>query len=565
VAKPNPSGRTAAHARAPSPRPESRSATPWWATSRGAAILVTILAVLAYARALGNELTYDEDLVLARAAPFLQSWDFGALISKRYFSSSFEGTWRPFCTLTYMVDAALSMQPLTFKLDDLLWHIAAANLVMALARRLLPEGWRRYAIVTGLLFAVHPVTTETVDNASFREDALVTVLTLATLLLALDRRPWWSLGAFGLGFLSKESAVVAPALLALLRLGRLGDPLAPRPTLRSLTRELAPYGVVTLAYLAIRFGPLATPIAYAQYPGGSFSAALAGLPAIWTHDLRLLVAPWPLCADLTGAFRFGGQPPLQLAGALAVVGGYVALMVVAARRGERALAFGLAWFLVALLPVSNLLPMPIPAAERFLYLPLAGIAIAASAVVGVAAERMGPRARKVGVAVGTAALAVFVVLTNLRHADWKDDEALWRATVAVNPSSCGAQSAVGGRLLSLGMASHDPAQLREAATRQERALALCPESTDAFRAAMFYTRLGGARALLDDRPAAQQALLRAAQLAPKYALPFVWLGYLAHLQADQETAAEMLRHAVIDLGPPDGAVADVARLYVDSL
>ena len=138
----------------------------------------------------------------------------------------------------------------------------------------------------------------------------------------------------------------------------------------------------------------------------------------------------------------------------------------------------------------------------------------------------------------------------------------WRSTRA----RAAPQSAVGGRLLILGDGrAAIRAQLREAATRQERALALCPESTDAFRAAIIYTRLGGAQALLDDRPAAQQALLRAAQLAPTYALPYVWLGYLAHLQADQETAAEMLRHAVIDLGPPDGTVAGVARLYVDSL
>src|SRR5206468_10009208 len=123
-----------------------------------------------------------------------------------------------------------------------------------------------------------------------------------------------------------------------------------RPTVRALIRELAPYGAVTIGYLAIRFGPLGTPIAYAKYPGGSFSAALAGLPAIWAHDLRLVVVPWPLCADLTGAFRFGHQPPVQLAGALAVVGGYVAVLAVAARRGERALAFGLGWFLLALLP-----------------------------------------------------------------------------------------------------------------------------------------------------------------------------------------------------------------------
>ena len=124
---------------------------------------------------------------------------------------------------------------------------------------------------------------------------------------------------------------------------------------------------------------------------------------------------------------------------------------------------------------------------------------------------------------------------------------------------------MGGRLLTLGMGSRDPAELREAARRQELALSLCPESTDAFRAAMFYTRLGGARAMLGERTEARDALGRAVKLAPGYALPYAWLGYVAQLEGDPETAAAMLKHAAIDLGPPDGTVAGVAQLYLDQM
>ena len=151
---------------------------------------------------------------------------------------------------------------------------------MAFTRRLLPEARRRWVLVAGLVFVLHPITAETVDNASFREDSLVTVFTLATLILALDRRPALALVAYALGLLSKESAVMAPALLALLRLGRFDrqiprafgapEPAAARAPGARLGRtivELIPYGVVTIIYLAIRFGPLNTPVAYARYPG----------------------------------------------------------------------------------------------------------------------------------------------------------------------------------------------------------------------------------------------------------------------------------------------------------
>ena len=365
----------------------------WWSKPGGAAAVVAALAIVAFARSLGNEFTYDEGLVIGRAQHFLQSTSFGTLFSPQYFAASQEGTWRPVCTLTYMLDAAISMHPAMFKLQSLVWHIGAAWLLMALARRRLlcrPEPIRRYAVVAGLFFVLHPVTTETVDNASFREDTLVTFFTLATLLLALDRHPFWSLFTFALGLLSKESAVVAPALLGLIRLMRLGgDPPPPRPAIKALAGELAPYAVLAVVYLAIRFGPMAIPIEYATYPGDTFIGTLAGLPAIWAHDIRLVLLPWPLCADYTGFFRFGRQPIGPVAGALAIVLAYVALLVWAARRGPRVLAFGLGWFLIALLPVSNLMPIPIPAAERFLYLPLAGIAIAVAAGFGSAGGQTG--------------------------------------------------------------------------------------------------------------------------------------------------------------------------------
>ncbi|HLK88332.1 MAG TPA: hypothetical protein VKZ18_00480 [Polyangia bacterium] len=560
------------------PRAAPAAPLPWWGTPRGAAVIVMLVAVASFARALGNGFTYDEGLVLVGAQRFLQSGSFGTLLSPSYFGASLEGTWRPFCTLTYMLDAMVSFSPAAFKVSSLVWHVAAAWLLMALCRRLLPAGRRRWAIVAGLVFVLHPVTAETVDNASFREDSLVTVFTLATLILALDRRPALALGCYALGLLSKESAVVAPALLAVLRLGRFDRetprawaPAAAVPDglgarLWRLVLELSPYGALTIGYLLIRFGPMKTPVAYAQYPGGTFGATLLALPAIWAHDLRLVIWPWPLCADYTGYFRFGAQPLGPVLLSAAAVLAFLAVGVLAAWRGERVVALGLGWFLLALLPVSNLLPIPIPAAERFLYLPLAGIGLSAAAAWGRLMERyQAPADRRRVLCGGVGVLVALAIVLNLRHGDWHDDQRLWLATVAVNPRSCGAQSAVGGALLSRGMASGDPAVLRAAAAKEELALRLCSDDSDPFRAAFAYTRLGAARALLDDRAAARVALQRATVLHPRYALPVAWLGYLAFQEGDQAVAAMLLKKAIIDLGPPDATVAAVARYYVDKI
>jgi hypothetical protein len=370
--------------------------------------------------------------------------------------------------------------------------------------------------------------------------------------------------AYALALLSKESAVVIPVLLVGARLVRPDEP-RPRPRARELLSEVAPYAALTLVYLVIRFGPLKTPVAYARYPGGSLGATLLGMPVVWAHYLRLLVAPWPLCADYTGFFRFGRQPLAPIASALVVEAAYVAAIVVAARRGQALLAFGLAWFALGLGPVSNFIPVPIPAAERFLYLPLAGIALGAAAGAGALAARLPPAAARAAVVAGAGVLVVFGALTDRRHAAWRDDQTLWVETASRNPRSCGAQSAVGGNLLTRGIAENAPDLLRESIARQELALRLCSAESDTYRTAMIYTRLGGAHAMLREPGPARAALERATELWPRYALPVAWLGYVEFLNGNTAEAGELLKRAVIDLGPPDAAVAEVAQRYVDKI
>ena len=550
---------TRSQAAAPFPPPPPR---PWWERPRGAAVIVAAAVAVVFARSLANGFTYDEPLVIVKAQNFLKSTDFGALVTREYFSATLEGTWRPFCTLTYMLDALVAFTPAVFKADSLLWHAASAILVMALARRLLPERRRRYALVAGLVFALHPVTTETVDNASFREDSLVTFWTLATILLELSGRGGLALAAFALGLLSKESAIVAPVLLAGIRLW---GPAELRRRVPAIARELAPLLVVLATYLAIRFGPMKTEGQYALYPGGSLGAALLGMPLVWAHYVRLLVWPWPLCADYTGYFPFAHPPPVALAVSGLVVLAFAAAIVVAARRGQRGVAFGLAWFALALGPVSNLIPVPIPAAERFLTLPLAGIALAAASAAASLSERLLPARWRALRATGIAVLVAFAVVVNLRHGAWRDDATLWVDTVAVNPRSCGAQSAAGGTLLTRGIEQHSPWLLRDAVAHQELALRLCSDDSDQARAAMIHTRLGAGRAMLGDASGARAELAHALELAPRYALAVVWLGYADYLAGDLDGAASLLKQAIFDLGPPDSNVAEVARLYLDKL
>ncbi|HXI60545.1 MAG TPA: hypothetical protein VNO55_31000, partial [Polyangia bacterium] len=386
-------------------------------------------------------------------------------------------------------------------------------------------------------------------------------------LLAWSHRLPAAVGCYVLALLSKESAVVMPALLLVGNLSRLGDAVKGESGSQRrsrMVRESVVLGTVTLVYLAIRFGPMNTPGAYASFPGGTRAATLLEMPAVFAHYLRLLFVPWPLCADYTGYFDFGPQPWAARLPAFLMLAAFVAVTVTAHLRGQRLIAFALAWFALALLPVSNIIPVPVPAAERFLYLPLVGVALALAATVPLVVARW-PRGRAALWIAGAGVAIAFVVIANLRHGDWHDNDRLWAATARVNPRSCGAQSALGGARLREGINSRAPATLAEGVALEELALRLCPPDADPPRGAVMLTRLGAANAVLGQLNPARQALDHAIRLSPRDPLPVVWLGYVQFMAGDKRAAEASLRHAVIDLGPPSATVAQVASQYMDKL
>src|SRR5207245_9582057 len=97
------------------------------------------------------------------------------------------------------------------------------------------------------------------------------------------------------------------------------------------------------------------------------------------------------------------------------------------RRGRRLAAVGLGWIGVALLPVANLLyPAGFYVAERTLYLPSAGLVLAASAALSrLPAER---------VRLVVAMLCLLGgVRTSLRVPTWRDDNAVTHSILEGEP------------------------------------------------------------------------------------------------------------------------------------
>lgn len=338
---------------------------------------------------------------------------------------------RPLRNVSWMVDYQLAgLRPGWWHFHNVLLHLLNAWLVGLLAWGLVRR--RDAQTVAALIFLLHPVVSETVCWVKCRDDLISTAFALWAAILWVRWRlePFtWSRGAtvglVGLAAcLAKEQAVVLPVLLAAMDLSR---GMIRRAEIKDWMRRLSLPFLAVAVFLIWRWAVLGR-TGQCDWLGGSAMRTWMTMVPAFSEYLRLLILPHPLLADYDEFPTVAGWgDPSLMCGALALGGVLVAGVLIAWRAPES--RAGLAWALLALVPVSNLIPMMQYLAERFLYLPLVGIALAAGTIFA----RVRGRAWIVAF-VGVAALFVWYGWLDIqRRGVWRDEVALFSATVGDAP------------------------------------------------------------------------------------------------------------------------------------
>ncbi len=371
------------------------------------AILVAVLAFAAYLPALGGGFLELDDLRFVRDNEAIHSLGPGRVA--RFFTDprtvsekGWQGIYRPLRTLDFAIDWAISGGAAWFfHLRNVLYHVLAALLLFRLLSHLTGEG-KGPALAGALVFAVHPVQVESVAWITSRGDVLLGCLFLGGLLFHVrGKYPIAALLLAG-GVLAKEAAVVFPgaALLLDLHLRR-----------RPRWGWFAVYGLITAGYaLAWHAWIAGGGMGHrSEWWGGSYPANLATMARALLGYAGLLLFP----VRQAVGYHVPAVSGLD-AGAVLGTGLAGALLLAAARGGrDTRLSLGLAF--LTLLPTSNLLfTVGIPSAERFLYLPLAGLALVAGRILS--GRRLAP-----------VVLGCFLVLSFARAGAWRSDEALFTA------------------------------------------------------------------------------------------------------------------------------------------
>jgi protein O-mannosyl-transferase len=385
-------------------------------------VFAGLVAAAVAAPSIRNEFVADDQWVVANRQVLEHPPSISAVLKEPYWPASFGGVmWRPAVISSFAVDYQVSTSPHWFHAINVVWAAIATALFAVLACELAGPG---VGLITGLLFAVHPVHVEAVANVVGRAELMAAAGYAVALVCAkrAERDAKYLIGVvFGgaLAITSKEIAVTLPAAVVLVYLGRSG-------ALRAAWRPaLAATGAIAAYFIAQGLVGIRTFYAGGLAVGlehlGLFERTWAMVP-LSLEWWRLFLFPAHLSADYSpGELTVStGLTPGHVLGLL----GWIGLGVLAwrTRRTIPGVAIGLVWVVITISPISNVLfPTEFLIAERTLYLASFGVVFAmASAAMAIRSARL--RYTLVGVVVAAGALRSIAHIPS-----WHDDELHYQA------------------------------------------------------------------------------------------------------------------------------------------
>lgn len=339
--------------------------------------------------------------------------------------------YRPLVSASIALDYWLGKgaNPFWFHVSTFAWYLLQLVLMYLLYAAVMdgaePHPSNRwFALFAAALYGLHPASAETVNYIIQRGDIYSTLGAVAGLVLYIrfpqKRSTGLYLGSVVLAILSKPTAVAFVSLLFTYILlfeenGRWG---------KSAKRSIPALAVCAATGLFATFMNAGT------FAGGGANPSLYWLTECYVtwHYFRLFFWPSGLTADSDLTLARGVTDAHVLFGIAFVAALCVLARVAARRRQMYPVAFGLAWFLIALLPVG-LTPLAEVENDHRMFFPFIGLALAAAWALRLI-TRGEPRSAAIPALI---ALAACFYATRQRNEVWRTEETLWRDVTQKSP------------------------------------------------------------------------------------------------------------------------------------
>ncbi len=332
---------------------------------------VVVLSVLAFAPGLGSPLTsYDDPMYLAQNTTpgldgFLSVWS-----SARAWSGQFIEFFPLRDAVYWLIFQQWGLTSWPYHVVSLLFHVLASLLAYELVRRVTPSPW--VASATALLFAVHPMHSESVTWVAGLKDPMYLSLMLGSLLALVryrerrDALSWALIHVCLVAALLVKSMALSTVLLMVAVERLVGTP----TPWREVFKRVMPAALIS-ALFVVQFVGISRAYGMTVGPhGGTWLShwVLMG----WAQVVYAKQALVPVSTRLVHCF----VPPESWLDprALASVAFVLAVVALAWLHRKHPLRrFWLAWYFACLAPVSNLYPFPAVVADRYLYAASLGV------------------------------------------------------------------------------------------------------------------------------------------------------------------------------------------------
>ena len=338
--------------------------------------------------------------------------------------------YRPLLTTSLALDYVRGGgSPVAFHVTNIVFFGLLIWTMWRLYTAALDGAWATALIATSI-YALHPVTAETINYIIQRGDLLSTLGVVGALLTYVKLPTLRKYGVYLLpliaALLVKPPALAFPVLLFawVFLFEKQGN-----------WRESA-WAIVPSLVVCATMGLFIASMTAGTFNPGATSAAAYRISQLYVtlYYFTAFFAPIHLTADTDWSPLSGFDDPRAWLGAAFLAVMILAIRYAAARREWRPVAFGLIWFLAALFPTAWM-PLAEVANDHRMFFPFIGLALAV--VHGAKLLLRRPLSRPAAPYYVAACLFVVFALqargTWLRNEVWRSEETLWRDAVEKSP------------------------------------------------------------------------------------------------------------------------------------
>lgn len=341
---------------------------------------------------------------------------------------------RPLLLTSFALNYALTKyNAWSWELVNVLIHLF--NVLIAYVLLVHMTGKQRFALIASLVFALHPVNTESVNYVNCRSTLLVSSCMIVSLYgfvraMLTRERLWFGVyyGFFAIGFLFKEEAIVVLALAAVIDILFLRKA-GPKNGFERILLYYLPLLIIIAVYFSYRRYMMG--IMIQEHPPREFIVNLMTESRVITRYFNLLVWPFHLNTSYDVEV-FRDLIKDKVLPALLYISAW-ALAAILVWKKYPVFTFFVMAFFITLAPTA-LVPLNATMNEHRLYLATLALGILMSRGLTLAEKNSTPLSKAASNSVLILLFALLGCLVVARNRLWVSDMILWRDAIAKSPA-----------------------------------------------------------------------------------------------------------------------------------